>query len=158
MAKGLRQCIIESMPQKKKRISHHIDKRIVMRFRIFALLTVIFAGILAWDLMIGTISLPFLLVGVLAGTGIGIVVSRMYHLSWDHDGKKVVGRLDKIGIAVLILYILFAFFRKAIVGVFVHGPMLGTVTIAVMAGLFIGQIVGSRNGVRGILRDEGIIK
>lgn len=142
----------------RKRISQHVDKKIVMRFRIFALLTLIFAGILLWDLFIGTISLPFLLGGVVVGVGIGIIVSRMYHLSWDRDGKKVIGRLDGIGIVVLGLYMLFGFFRTKIIGYFVHGPMLGTVTVAVLGGLFIGQIIGARNGVLGILRDEGIIK
>lgn len=129
-----------------------------MRARIFAVVSFIFVAILAWDFYKGSITLPLLLIAVASGIGIGMVASRTNHLSWDQDGKKVVGRMDKIGIAVLVLYIIFAFFRKAIVGFFVHGPMLGTVTVAVMGGLFIGQIIGTRNGVRGILRAEGIIK
>jgi hypothetical protein len=142
----------------KKKLAQHIDKKILMRFRIFALISLVFFGILGWDLYRGTITLPLLVVAFAVGIGIGIIASRMNHLSWDHDGKKVVGRIDRIGAGVLVLYIIFAFFRTKIVGVFIHGPMLGTVTVAVMGGLFIGQIIGARNGVRGILKDEGIIK
>lgn len=142
----------------RRKISHHIDKKILMRFRIFAIISLIFIGILGWDLYIGSISLLLLVIAVIVGVLIGLIASRMYHLSWDKDGEKVIGGIDKIGVAVLILYISFAIFRQAVVGVFVHGPMLGTATIALMGGLFIGQIIGTRNGVRGILKDEGIIK
>ncbi len=146
------------MPKLRKKISQHVDKSILMRFRIFAVVSLVFIGILGWDLFQQTITFPLLVVAVAVGIVVGMVASRMYHLSWDRDGKKVVGRLDKIGITVLVFYIIFAIFRQKLVGIFIHGPMLGTVTIAVMGGLFIGQIIGTRNGVRGILRGEGIIK
>lgn len=146
------------MLKKKKKLSQHIDKKILMRARIFAVVSLIFIIILARDLLIGSISLWILLVAVTAGIFVGIFASRMYHLSWSHDGKKVIGRLDRVGIAVLVLYIIFAIFRQRIVGIFIHGPILGTVTVAVMGGLFIGQILGIRNGIKGILKDEGIIE
>lgn len=129
-----------------------------MRARIFGFVSLVFVFILGQDFFNGTISLAYLLGALIVGITVGMLASRMYHLSWDHDGKKVVGRLDAVGIVVLVLYILFAIFRKTLVGVVVHGPMIGTVTIAVMGGLFLGQILGIRNGVRGILKAEGIIE
>lgn len=143
---------------KRKRISHHVDKKVLMRARIFGVISIIFIGILLRDLFIGTISLLLLLISVGAGCLLGIVASRMYHLSWNHDGKKVVGRLDSLGVVILVGYMAFAFFRQQIVGYFVHGPMVGTAVVGLMAGLFVGQIIGVRNGVKGILKDEGIIK
>jgi len=146
------------MLKKRKKISHHVDKKILMRARIFGFVSLVFVFILGQDFFNGTISLAYLLGALIVGITVGMLASRMYHLSWDHDGKKVVGRLDAVGIVVLVLYILFAIFRKTLVGVVVHGPMIGTVTIAVMGGLFLGQILGIRNGVRGILKAEGIIE
>lgn len=146
------------MSTHRKKISRHVHKKIIFRVRIFFVLSIIFAGILSWDLITGQISLVILLISLLVGVGGGIVASRSSHLTWDHDGKQIVGKMDKIGVVVLILYICFAFFRNQIVGVFVHGPLLGTVTIALMGGLFIGQIIGIRHGIYGILKDEEIIK
>ena len=146
------------MPKRRKKLTQHIDKKILMRARIFGIISVVFVCILAFDLFKETISFAALFIAVAVGIAVGIVASRMYHLSWDHDGKKVVGRLDSLGIVVLVLYIAFAIFRQRIVGIFIHGPMLGTVTVAVMGGLFVGQILGIRNGVKGILKAEGIIK
>lgn len=146
------------MSKRRKKLSQHIDRKILMRARIFAVVSLVFAVILLWDLYKGSISFLFLVIAVAVGIGIGMIASRINHLSWDHDGKKVISRLDSVGIVVLVLYISFAVFRQKIVGIFVHGPMIGTVTIAVMGGLFIGQILGIRNGVKGILKDEGIIK
>ncbi len=146
------------MSKKKKRLSQHVDKKILMRARIFGFVSLVFIFILGQDLFNGTISFVYLLGAVIVGIVVGMIASRMYHLSWDHDGKKVVGRLDAVGIAVLVFYILFAIFRQKLVGVFIQGPMVGTVTVAVMGGLFMGQILGIRNGVKGILRAEGIIE
>lgn len=146
------------MDKKQKRLAHHVDKRIRTRFRIFALLSLIFFVILIRDLYTGSISFILFIIALVVGIGVGIIASRSNRLSWDHDGKKVVGRMDTIGAVVLGFYILFAIFRRTLIGIFVHGPMLGTVTVAVLAGIFIGQIIGVRNGVRGILRDEGILK
>jgi len=146
------------MPKRKKKLTQHVDKKILMRARIFGIISIVFVCILVFDLFKETISFAALFIAVAVGIGVGIVASRMYHLSWDHDGKKVVGRLDSLGIVVLVLYIAFAIFRQRIVGIFIHGPMLGTVTVAVMGGLFVGQILGIRNGVKGILKAEGIIK
>jgi hypothetical protein len=142
----------------KKKRTRHVDKKILIRAKIFAFIAFIFIVILLRDLYIGTITLPLLLGAEIAGVIIGIFASRMFHMTWDEDGKKVIATLDGFGIIVLTLYIFFAIFREQIVGVFVHGPMLSTVTIAVMGGIFIGQIISIRNGVAGILKDEGISK
>src|SRR4051812_32749299 len=109
----------------EKKLSQHVDKKIVMRARIFGLLSFIFIVILIRDVFIGTLTAPALGLALGAGIAAGIITSRMYHLSWDKDGKKVIGRLDGLGSVVLGFYIAFAIFRKDIVNIFVQGPMAG---------------------------------
>src|SRR5579862_7983779 len=87
--------------------SHHLDKRLRFRLRLYFLITLILFGILIYDIARGALRFDYGFLGLLAGAGVGIISSRMFHTSWDKDAKKVISRLDTFGFGILLLYIVF---------------------------------------------------
>lgn len=149
-------CYNRPMPRSLRHHSHHIDKRLRFRLRIYFLIAAILIGILFFNVFRGSLRLDFGILGLLAGCGIGIISSRMFHISWSHDAKKVVSRLDMFGIGILILYILFEIFREKIVGYFTHDIQVGTVGFAVLAGIMFGRVLGTRGKIIKILKQQKV--
>jgi hypothetical protein len=114
-------------------------------------------GIVFYEIFINILPLEFAVVGILVGLVVGIISARRYHLSWDHDAKKIVSRLDLIGIIILVLYIGFVIVRSKLIGIFVQGPVVGAVSFSITAGVIIGRVVGTRNAIIEILREREII-
>jgi hypothetical protein len=145
------------MPKlKRKHLVKHVPKKILWQMRIFATVFAVMFGVVLYDIWIGVIG--FLLACLALGIGIfvGMVSSRMSHLSWDKDSAKIVSRFDALGILILICYILLSVFRNRIVGIFIHGPALGAVSFSLIGATMLGRVIGMRNSIHGILRDEGI--
>jgi hypothetical protein len=114
-------------------------------------------GIVLYDIFQNTLPLGFAVAGILVGLLVGIVTARRYHLSWDHDAKKIVSRLDLIGIIILVIYIIFVIVRSKLIGIFVQGPVVGAVGFSITAGVMIGRVVGTRNAIIEILQEREII-
>lgn len=100
--------------------------------------------------------LDFGLFGLLVGVGIGVVASRMFRTSWNHDAKKVVSRLDIFGVGILISYMLLEVFRGKIVGYFTHGLQVETVGFAFLAGIMFGRVLGTRGRIIEVLKEQKI--
>ena len=81
----------------------------------------------------------------------------MYHLSWSHDAKKIVSRLDIIGAIILVFYIAFVVIRSRLIGIFVAAPMVGAVGFSITAGIMLGRVIGTRNAIIEILKEREII-
>jgi membrane protein required for beta-lactamase induction len=94
--------------------------------------------------------------GLIGGVVVGVVVSRMYRLDWDHSAREVVSRIDRVGALVLALYLVFAITRSWLLGQWVQGAALGPVSLSVVAGIMLGRVGGMSHGIRGILRDVGV--
>ncbi len=146
------------MPKSLRRHSHHIDKRLRFRLRLYFLISLILVCLLAYDIFQGTLRLDYAIFGLFAGCGIGIIASRMFHISWSHDAKKVVSRLDVFGIGILVLYIFFTLLRTRIVGYFTHNFEVGTVGFALLSGILFGRALGTRGKIIEVLRTQKIFK
>lgn len=143
---------------KREQYRKHVPTKILWQMRIFIIVFVIMLGVVLYDVVTGIIGLGLAFIALLIGTVIGMVSSRMSHLSWDHDGQRIVSRYDFVGILILAGYISLSVFRTRIVGVFIHGPSVGAFSFALIGATMLGRIIGTRNSIQGILRDEGVIK
>lgn len=145
------------MPAKSLRHhAHHIDKRLRFRLRLYFFISLILVGILIFNVGRGSLRLDFGIIALLIGIGLGIMTSRMFHISWNDDAKKVVSRLDLFGIIILIGYIAFEIFREKIVAYITHDFQVGTIGFAVLAGIMFGRFWGTRGKIVQILREQEI--
>jgi hypothetical protein len=146
------------MPKRSlRKHAYHVDKKLRFRLRLYALISLVMLGIVLYEIFIKILPLEFAAVGILVGLLVGIVTARRYHLSWDKDAKKIVSRLDLVGIIILVLYIGFVIIRSRLIGIFVQGPVVGAVGFSITAGVMIGRVVGTRNAIIEILRKREII-
>ncbi len=95
--------------------------------------------------------------GFILGYPIGLSVKRMHLLSWDAETNKAVMRMDRIGIAILVIYLLFVLFRRWIFSYWLQGHALTAFTFSVAAGAILGRLFSLRKRVRQILKEEGFL-
>jgi hypothetical protein len=99
-----------------------------------------------------------MLIGLISGIIIGVISARMFHISWNHDAKKIVSQLDVFGGLILVLYILFEFFRNKIISHFIYGPAVGGVSISLITGMMIGRFLGTRGRIIQVLKEQKVFK
>jgi hypothetical protein len=136
--------------------THHLDKKLRFRLRLYFAIAVLLLLFFIYELIRGDLNIVNGLLGLLMGTGFGIITTRMFHISWDSDAKRVVGRLDIFGIGILIIYAIVEIFRNQIVSYFTHGTEVTAVSFAVLAGIMFGRVLGMRGKIIKILKEEKI--
>lgn len=106
---------------------------------------------------------PFIVLGsVVVGAAVGIVTTRIFHLSWDHDGQKVVGRIDKIGLAVLVLYVIFEIARSMLFEKLMPASTSASLSAATIVGFIfiaaalISRVLALRGRMIKILREQKV--
>jgi hypothetical protein len=141
---------------KPKELHHHIDPKLRFRLRIYFAIAAVLVCIVIYNIIKGDIDFFSAVGAYVVGAVIGIFTSRMFHISWDKNAKKVVSRLDIFGGVVLAAYILFEIEREHFVSLFIHGPTVAAVSFTVLAGVMIGRVLGTRGRIRTILKDQRV--
>jgi hypothetical protein len=140
------------MPKKSK--SHNaefIDDRLIKRLRIYMTIMGIMLVVIIFEIIMGNFSIAWALGGILVGLGVGVLISRMYHLSWDEETNNVIGRIDWIGGAILILYLVFVFSRTYYLSYWVQGTPLLALVFSITAGTMLGRVLSTEHGINKIL-------
>ena len=123
-------------------LDRHVDSRLRNRTRIYFVISGILAIVVVYRLFAeaGDPLLPIVLFA--AGLAGGIVFSRMYKISWDHDAQKIVSRLDIYGGVILALYIVFEIFSRRYLEAHFSGPQALTLVFSLLSGVIIGRGIG----------------
>ncbi len=146
------------MPKDLRPHVKHIDKKLRLRLRIYFFISAVLLIILISNVIRGELRLDLGIIALLIGILIGMVTSRMYHISWDKNAKKVISRLDIYGIIILILYVFLEIFRERIVGFVTHDFEVGTIGFAILAGIMFGRVLGTRGKIIKVLNDQRVFK
>jgi hypothetical protein len=133
---------------RRDRARRRVDRPIRIRVTLYAVIFLGLAVVVVVDAVrIGGGSVLPVAVCLVAGLAVGAVASRMFRLSWDAVSGRVVGRLDAVGVVVLVLYVAFSIFRGRLVGLWFDAPVVGVAGLAVLAGVMAGQVLATRRGV-----------
>jgi hypothetical protein len=129
------------------------------RIRIFLILGTVMLVLTFYDVVNGTLSWQIAGIGILVGAVIGLFSSRIFKLSWDHDGEQVVGKIDAIGWVILALYILFEIGRSTLFAtVFQTSSSATAITFAFVSAALISRVLGLRGRIIDVLTQEHIFK
>jgi hypothetical protein len=119
----------------------YMDKKLRFRIRSFFVILFVMLGVLGFDLYKDQVTLINILAGIFVGGIVGLVLGRMFKIYWHPTDRKVVARLDAVGIGSLIFYILFAIFREKIFAHYVQASHLRGFVFSTVAGVMIGRIL-----------------
>ncbi len=135
-------------------IKKHIDKKLVRRMTMFAIILTIMTGVLVYEIFISNINFLWIIVGIVVGIFIGFVAGRIFTIEWSQEKKVVVGRLDLIGGIVLTLYILVSIGRSWIFAHWFKGMMLTAFTFSFIEGAMIGRLLSMRFNIKRVLIEQ----
>lgn len=143
-----------------KSFRHHVHPALQRNIRIFIVMSACMMLIACVDLVDGDLDPVMAIAGVAVGTLIGFASSRIFHLSWNHDGRQVVSRIDTIGGAILALYVLFEITRASIFQiVFDTGAGASvSVTFIFVGAAMIARVLGMRGKIINILKKEEVFE
>ena len=97
--------------------------------------------VLGYELFMDEVTLVNIAAGIAVGTLVGLVFGRMFKIYWHPEEKKVMARLDAVGIGALLFYILFAVYREEIFAQYVEASHLRGFVFSTVAGVMIGRIL-----------------
>jgi len=141
----------------RRKHAKHIDKKLKFRLRIYLAISLVLLGIVLFDIFTNRVT-PFLAaIGLSIGLIVGVLTARMFILSWDKDAKKVISRLDIIGILIIVVYIGISIFRGRVIGYFVQGSYVTGTSFAVITGMMIGRVFGTGQKIMAILKEQNLL-
>lgn len=130
----------------------YLDRKIRRRIRFYAGVFILALGAMGVELFIvGPSALLPAAVCLAVGVGLGLLATRKFKLRWDPAAHNVVGKLDLVGGAVLVGYILFTIFRRHLVDIWLPTEVVGAGSLATLAGLMVGQVLGTINKIKELL-------
>jgi hypothetical protein len=139
--------------RRREATRRYVDKRIISRARIYVVIFVVTLVVAVVDSVIaGGWTWLVAATGVAGGIGVGVVASRMTRLEWDQFEKRIQGRVDAVGLVVLVAYLAFTIFRSRIVDLWVPATQVAATSMGVLSGAMLGQVVGIRRGLRSLAR------
>jgi hypothetical protein len=134
-ASGLPRCTRPRVP---------VSQRLRRELRFTAIMAGLTIAFTLLGLFNGRLSVPFVLVSLLAGVVGGAVLSRTYRLGWDHTANQVVARIDRVGAMILVVYLLLSVARMQSAPLFaldLHLSLAGRFVLT--AGMAIGRLLVS---------------
>jgi hypothetical protein len=133
-------------------INEKVDRRLMVRLRIYIVVMLALLVVIVFEVLQGKFSIQWVLVGILIGLGIGIIVSRVYNLSWDEESNNVIGTIDGIGAVILLSYLLFVFTKMDVMGYWVEGNTLFAIILGITTGTMMGRVLTTKRGIEKILK------
>lgn len=121
---------------------------------VFFIITFVLSIIVIFDIFEGQISTLLACGGFALGVMIGLLAGRMFVIFWQPETEKVVSRLDKIGVVILVLYIVLEVERKWAFGHWLHGAELNAFGLAILTGLLLGRLLSMAIKIKKILVAE----
>jgi len=129
-----------------------IDKHLISRLRIYLIVMLVMFAVIVVEVLRGVFSIQWALIGIIIGLVVGVIVARMYNLSWDEEDNVVIGEIDRIGIVILVCYLIFMFTRIHFLGYEVQGANLFAVILGITTGTMLGRVLRTERGIEKILK------
>src|SRR4051812_12549883 len=119
----------------RKEVTRFVHRKLLFRLRRMAVFFVIIIGVVVYEVSHNYIAGYLAVAGFAVGIVIGLIAGRrMHRISWDAETSKAVTKMDRVGIFILIAYLLFAIFRRWIFSHWFQGYALTAFSMSVGAG------------------------
>ena len=148
--------LLENPEPNRAQRRKYVDKKIIVRLRIFTAIFLIMVGIGVYDTIHGDLSLGLTLAALLGGLTIGLLVGRSSSVVWNEEAGKAITKMDVFGGVILVAYIVFAIFRNNIVSHWLTGPALSAFVMWLSGSIMLGRLITLRASILKVLRNQGL--
>lgn len=69
--------------------------------------------------------------------------------------RKLIGEMDVLGAVLLLAYVLIDVYHEQLVSQFVRGPLLASSSLAFLAGIMYGRVLGMSRKIEYLFRNDG---
>ncbi len=138
-------------------LKEFMDTKLVNKLRLYTAIMIIMAVLVIAEVLRSKFSPELAVIGFISGMVVGILIARMYKLSWDESNNNVTGTVDIIGGIILVLYLTYIVTRTYYLGQWVQGVQLFAFILSMTAGTMFGRIINTRHDVYKILKAIKII-
>ena len=149
--------LLNSGRRKDVKAKDFVERRLMIRLKIFLALLFVFVTLIICYIVIGYIDVAAAIGAAMIGMMIGAVAVRRKKISWHEETSTVIARMDRIGIYVLVAYVLLSILRHWLFAHWLHGHLLGAFSLSFTAGAMFGRLMLLRSQIREILREQEII-
>ena len=129
-----------------------VDRRIRGQNLATAVIGLVVLGPAVADLARGTIGPLGAAAGFVGGALVGVIAARVNRFSWDAGSRRVVARIDRVGLGILLVLVLAHLTRGSLLGHWVHSALLTALGVWISAGTVAGRVLGTRRRVTAVLR------
>ena len=144
-------------PLTSKETSPYIEKKLIWRLRIFFFLFFILIDIIVLEISLGYVPWYFAVMALLIGSFSGLLFSRRKKIYWEAKTSKVIARMDKLGVVLLIVYIIFAILRHRVLHGWFSGSVITAISLCFAAGGMISRVWIMRRQIKKILKNQKLI-
>lgn len=144
-------------PKTNIHVKDFVERKLIIRLRIFFFVFFILLDIIVLEISLNYISVPLTLGALFIGMLSGLLFVRRKKIYWEEETSRVIARMDGLGIALLIIYILFAISRHLLLHRWLHGNAVTTCSLSFAAGGMASRVWSIRRQIRKVLKNKNII-
>jgi len=140
-----------------RHIKSNASKKLRTNLRLLSVVCLVLICVTGYNVVVTQTVFWQVVVAIAIGLVAGVISTRMYKITWSHHEAQVIGRMDRYGVIVLALFILFELNRNHIAELFVSGEAIGTFALVLVTSALYGRILGTARQILKVLEREGII-
>jgi len=140
-----------------KNAKRYVERKLLRRLWIFFAVFIVLASVIIYEVSQDYLEGSACVGAIMLGMLIGAVFVRRKRIYWEEETSTIIARMDRIGIAMLVVYILFAVSRHIFLHNWLHGRQLTAFSLSLTAGAMLGRLLSIRSQIRQILKERKII-
>lgn len=134
-----------------------VERKLLLRLKLFFVVFSLLVGVIFYEVarhhIYGSTAIGAIMIGML----LGAAFVRRKRIYWEEETSRVIAKMDRIGVILLVMYIVFAIVRHYLLDHLFHGKQLVVFSFSIAAGTMLGRLLSMRSQIRQILKDKNII-
>lgn len=140
---------------KRKVAKEFLHKQLIIQLLLFAVVFIVVAGIVGYDVIAGNINFLLALVGVLIGLAIGFFfANRMFKVHWNNELKKIMVGRDRASVLFILIYIVLRFVSNDISSAVIPAAVVTYFTLSTVGGIMLGRLLGLMRTIERIVAEQ----
>lgn len=140
-----------------KNAKQYVERKLLRRLRLFLIVFILLLGVIGYEIAKQHLEAAACIGAMMIGVLIGAVFVRRKRIYWEEETSQVIARMDKIGIGLLVAYILLSVARHWFLHQWLTGNKLTAFSFSLAAGAMLGRLLSIRSQIRQILKEKSII-